>query len=88
MPTYDYLACDPARSCDHCREAFEVMHGMNEPGPEACPKCGAPVKKGISLPQISAGRWSSKRLLSKDNLQKHGFETGSTALEKGKLKLD
>ena len=63
MPTYDYLACDPARSCDHCRE-------------------------GISAPQISAGRWSTKRLLSKDNLRKHGFETGSTALEKGKLKID
>lgn len=86
MPTYDYVARDPARSCGHCREGFEVMHRMSEPGPKKCPKCGAPVKKGITAPQVSVGRWSSKRLLNKDYIRKHGFETGTTALEKGKLK--
>ena len=88
MPTYVYVAADDARSCDFCRAGFERMHGMSEPGPAACPECKGPVKRTVSAPNISAGRWSSKRLLNKDNLQKHGFETGTMALEKGKIKLD
>ncbi len=85
MPTYDYLACDPEKACDHCREGFEVMHGMSERGPVKCPKCGEAVKKGISAVQISRGRWSEKRLLNKDYMRKHGFKTGTDLLESGDI---
>jgi putative FmdB family regulatory protein len=81
VPTYDYAAEDEAHSCDNCRAGFEVMHSMSAPGPEKCPKCGAPVKRAISAPYVSGGQWSTKRLLNKDNLKKHGFMTGSQFLE-------
>ncbi len=81
MPTYDYVAEDETRACDHCRRGFEVVHPMSEKGPEKCPKCDAPVKRAISAPYVSGGRWSTKRLLNKDNLKKHGFQTGSQFLE-------
>jgi len=87
MPTYMYIAQDPAKSCARCREGFDVLHGVNESGPEACPDCGAPVRKAVCAPYVSAGRWSSKRLLSSDNLRRHGFETGTDLLESGKVKL-
>jgi putative FmdB family regulatory protein len=83
MPNYDYVAVDESNACDHCREGFEVMHAMSGEGPKACPKCGVPVKRGISAPYISDGQWSSKRLLNKDNLKKHGFQTGTQFLESG-----
>jgi putative FmdB family regulatory protein len=82
MPRYDYCAVDPDDSCEHCRDGFEVAHGMNEPAPETCPKCGSPVKRSWkSAPYVSGDRWSSKRLLNKDNLHKHGFKTGTDLLE-------
>ena len=81
MPTYDYVAADEKDSCEHCRGGFEVFHAMSAQGPDKCPKCGAPVKRGISAPQVSVGHWSTKRLLNKDNLRKHGFQTGSEFLE-------
>jgi putative FmdB family regulatory protein len=87
MPAYDYAASDPARSCDFCLDGFEATHGMMEPGPSACPECGAPVKRLISVPQVKGGRWSSARLLNPDNVSRHGFRTGTQLLEEGKLKL-
>ena len=87
MPLYDYRAKDESRSCDHCREGFEVTHGMRESGPEKCPKCGVQVVRAISAPQIKGDRWSSRRLLNKDNIRKHGFKTGSDLLESGDVDL-
>lgn len=87
MPLYDYRAKEKTHSCDHCREGFEVRHGMMEKGPEKCPECGSPVVRAISAPQIKGGRWSSKRLLDKDNMRKKGFRTGSDLLESGEVKL-
>ncbi len=86
MPTYDYRAADEKRSCDHCREGFEVMHGMTEKGPEDCPECGSSVVRMFSAPQIKGDRWSSKRLLGRENLKKHGFQTGTDLLESGDVK--
>jgi len=81
MPMYDYEAKDASGACEHCRKGFEVMHSMSEKGPRKCPKCGVPVKRAISAPYVSGGQWSTKRLLAKDNLLKHGFQTGSQFLE-------
>jgi len=33
MPTYDI-------HCGACNREFEVFHGINEPDPKRCPKCG------------------------------------------------
>jgi putative FmdB family regulatory protein len=38
MPTYDMM-------CDACEYEWEVTHGVNEPHPKECPKCGAGGKK-------------------------------------------
>jgi putative FmdB family regulatory protein len=86
VPTYDYQAEDAAQGCGHCRDGFEVVHGMQEPGPTTCPACGRPVRRAWKPPFVSDGHWSSKRLLNKDNLKKHGFKTGTDLLESGEAK--
>ncbi len=60
---------------------------MTEKGPDKCPKCGGKVVRAISAPYVKGDRWSSKRLLNKDNLRKHGFKTGSDLLESGDVKM-
>ena len=55
MPTYDYICPNGHR--------FEVMHGVAENGPEACPICGAsPVRKAFSAPSIhfKGSGWAKK----------------------------
>ena len=34
MPIYDY-------ACRVCGHVVEVIHGINDPGPNVCPNCGA-----------------------------------------------
>ena len=34
MPIYDY-------TCSKCRRSPEVIHGINDHGPQFCPECGA-----------------------------------------------
>lgn len=87
MPAYDYAAGDPAKGCDHCRAGFEVVHSMKDAGPRKCPECGGAVRRVIGPVNVSAGRWSSKRLLNKDNIHRQGFKTGTDLLESGDLKL-
>jgi len=46
MPTYDY-------ACAACGHRFEVVHGVHDHGPEACPDCGAgPVRKAFAPPTV------------------------------------
>jgi putative FmdB family regulatory protein len=45
MPFYDYI-------CTVCGHEEEVMHSVHGHGPSACPKCGSPMKKGISSPTV------------------------------------
>jgi putative FmdB family regulatory protein len=46
MPTYDY-------ACAACGHRFEVVHGIHEHGPEACPNCGGgPVRRAFAPPTI------------------------------------
>jgi putative FmdB family regulatory protein len=85
VPTYEYRARDEKRSCERCRAGFEVVHGMTDEGPKACPQCGAPVERAIQAPHIKGDRWSSRRLLDKDHVRRHGFRTGSDLLESGEV---
>jgi putative FmdB family regulatory protein len=52
MPTYEYEAKEPEKSCERCRQPFEVIQRISEPPLTACPACGQPVRKIISLPSI------------------------------------
>lgn len=55
MPLYDY-------ACTQCNHAIEVIHGVNEPGPSACERCGGPMRKLLSPPAIvfKGSGWAKK----------------------------
>jgi putative FmdB family regulatory protein len=48
VPIYEYQAIDQSCACDHCRNPFEVLHGMHEAPLDRCPRCGAQVQRVIS----------------------------------------
>ncbi|MFC1833359.1 FmdB family zinc ribbon protein [Thermodesulfobacteriota bacterium] len=48
MPIYEYQATNPGRSCDHCRDSFEMLQGLREDPLKECPGCGNEVRKIIS----------------------------------------
>lgn len=73
MPTYVYEAAEGEPGCPTCHCGFEVRHGMKEPGPKACPRCGGKVRKRITATGLG-GRWSEKSKLSDANLKRHGFK--------------
>ena len=52
MPTYEYEANDPAKSCATCCAGFELVRTLRDPPVTACPQCDAPVHKTISAPAI------------------------------------
>src|SRR5687767_11831723 len=43
MPLYDY-------ECRNCGHRVEVLHGVNDPGPSACERCGCAMRKLFSTP--------------------------------------
>lgn len=55
MPTYDYR-------CTVCGHEIEVVHGVHDDGPEACPKCGGPMRKAFVVPTIhfKGSGWAKK----------------------------
>lgn len=72
MPTYEYQARSSSRACGQCREPFEVRQSMSEEPLTACPKCGNPVERIISLCAVST-RQSVRSMLSDKNLKAKGF---------------
>ncbi len=72
MPTYEYQAVDTAAACDKCRERFEVQQSMRDDPLTACPQCGRPVRRLISLVGVSTAQ-SVKSMLSDKNLKAKGF---------------
>lgn len=72
MPTYEYRAKDQGAACDHCRERFEVLQLMSDDPLSACPQCGNPVERVISLCSVSTAQ-STKSMLSDKNLKQKGF---------------
>lgn len=55
MPTYDY-------ECRNCGHRVEVLHGVNASGPTACERCGGPMRKLVSTPNIvfKGSGWAKK----------------------------
>jgi putative FmdB family regulatory protein len=57
MPIYDYL-------CTECDHRADILHGINDPGPNFCPSCGreGTMKKQFSTPAIhfKGSGWAKK----------------------------
>lgn len=55
MPLYDYR-------CTACDREVEVMHGINEQGPQTCEHCGGAMRKALSPPAIhfKGSGWAKK----------------------------
>lgn len=56
MPIREYAAIDPAKSCKHCKEGFEVVERIDETVMEKCPECGNPVQRLFSAPNVGASQ--------------------------------
>jgi len=57
-----------------CLAGFDALHGMNEPGPAACPRCGGRVERRISAAGLVT-KHNERAMLSEANLKRHGFTT-------------
>src|SRR5436309_14759072 len=55
MPLYDY-------QCQKCGHVVEVMHGVNDRGPQHCERCGGEMRKLLSTPAIvfKGSGWAKK----------------------------
>jgi putative FmdB family regulatory protein len=55
MPLYDY-------ECRNCGHRTEVLHGVNDPGPQACEECGGQMRKLLTPPAIvfKGSGWAKK----------------------------
>jgi putative FmdB family regulatory protein len=55
VPLYDY-------ACEQCGHTIEVMHGVNDAGPERCDRCGGRMRKLLSSPAIvfKGSGWAKK----------------------------
>ena len=77
MPLYDYR-------CTECGREVEVMHGINDRGPESCQHCGGTMRKALSPPAIhfKGSGWAKKDAAS----AKKATTKGGTTDDKGKGK--
>jgi len=72
MPPYEYEATQPDQACDRCRARFEVRQAIHDEPLAACPECGRPITRVISLCGIST-QMSGRAMLSDKNLKAKGF---------------
>lgn len=49
MPIYEYQATGDIH-CDLCKDRFEVKQRIDDAPLQRCPRCGAEVKRLVSLP--------------------------------------
>ena len=56
MPTYEYSAEDTSKSCPFCQQGFDYAQRLDDAPLARCPRCGAPVRKCVSLPAIGRSR--------------------------------
>lgn len=74
MPNYVYESAEGEKGCPACNCGFEVFHGMNEPAPVECPRCGGKITRRITAPGLAL-KWNEKATLSESNLKRCGFKT-------------
>ena len=52
MPTYAYEPVDLRRSCDFCRDGFEISQRISEPAWTVCPDCKNAVHRVLFPPSF------------------------------------
>ena len=52
MPIYEYSAKNANKSCPFCQAGFDHVQSLADAPLAHCPRCGAPVRKRISLPSV------------------------------------
>jgi len=70
MPIRVYQSSDSAHGCAFCRPGFERLQKMSEQDLVDCPACGISVTRRACAPALIN---SSGSMLSKNNLERHGF---------------
>lgn len=68
MPIYEYTAVD--KGCAHCQARFDVRQKLDDAELTACPRCGAPVKRVLSAPNVAVG---NAHVLKEGNVAAKGF---------------
>lgn len=56
MPIREYMVNDAAAACAYCCHGFEMLEALNAPALQKCPRCGAPVARQISAPNVGGSR--------------------------------
>ncbi|WP_257385919.1 FmdB family zinc ribbon protein [Tahibacter caeni] len=68
MPIYEYIA--QQNGCARCATGFDLLQKLDDAELQACPDCGAPVRRKISAPNTIIG---NSHLTSEGHAAKHGF---------------
>ena len=84
MPTYQYLAKQPKKSCKSCKAGFEIVQRMKDNPLRKCPTCKAPIERVMSLCNFNT-KYRSKPLYSDRKLKELGFSK-LVKVGKGKYK--
>ena len=72
MPIREYSATDPKNSCDHCREGFERMEGVDAEPIQTCPRCGAKIERQLSAPNVGASQTGLDQRAKNAGFTKYG----------------
>jgi putative FmdB family regulatory protein len=73
MPFYTYRATDSEKSCETCIESYEAFQSIKSDPLTHCPVCGNPIVR-IIHPVGKVEIKTTDKMLSDDNLKKHGFK--------------
>jgi predicted nucleic acid-binding Zn ribbon protein len=52
MPIREYVVREGAGGCDYCSAGFEQLEQAGQAPLTTCPRCGAPVERKFSAPQV------------------------------------
>jgi len=72
MPIYEYKATE--KSCDYCRDGFEIRQSINAKPLSKCPKCQAPIKKLVSRFRACVVETSDEAISTEMQIRKHEKE--------------
>lgn len=78
MPIYDYV-------CTSCGHTVEVVHGVHDHGPSACPNCGGTMRKAYSPPAVhfKGTGWAKKERASASTQKSRAHAGGAKGGESG-----
>ena len=75
MPIYEYV-------CTACDHRADILHGLNDPGPNFCPSCGkeATMRKQFAPPAIhyKGSGWAKKDRSAKPSKSPSATDDGTS----------